>query len=363
MALKMHALITLVMFLSNACLAQSPVRDLKSAEVAAAALGSLPGVAAVGVLSGERIEIAVVHRDSPGESLNTMDLSRKSEPLFEIGSVTKIFTGLLVAQRVEAGLLRLDQTVGELLPNIKFTDERTKSITIQQLLSHTSCFRAWARAPDREGVVKQLMYDRERLWNILGSTPLNQAPPCETNYSNVAYAILGELLAQQSGQSWENVVERDILRRISMQNTAQHLSSDLARRLAPAFAGNERVAPWEMNAFAGAGGLRSTATDLLVFTRELLQGRNGAFGAAAGRTITSIAPYRTGSSRIGYGVLLPAAPAKVWASNGLTGGYRAEWVVWPESSEAVVMLVSNSSAPSHGVAQALVANNWNGVPR
>lgn len=66
---------------------------------------------------------------------------------------------------------------------------------------------------------------------------------------------------------------------------------------------------------------------------------------------------------MGYGMLLPAASSRVWAHNGVTGGYLSEWIVWPDSHEAVVILVSNSAAPSHRIAQALVAQTWTGTAR
>ncbi|MFT4193143.1 serine hydrolase domain-containing protein [Ottowia sp.] len=332
---------------------------MNAERLAEATLGALPGVAAVGILRGDRMEVAVRRRDDAGAALNASDPSLAAEPVFEIGSVSKVFTGLLVAQRVERGELRLDQSLGELLSDrVRFDSEQTRQITLKQLLTHTACLRTWPTNPARLPVDKQLLYDRHRLWSILGSTAVDRTPPCETNYSNYAYAVLGELLAERAQAAWEALVQREIIQPIGMTSSAQTLSRDLDKRLAPAFAEKERTKNWEMNAFAGAGGLRSTATDLLAFSQELLRGRQGRFGAAAERLVAPLAPYRTGGSRIGYGVLLPAAPARVWAHNGVTGGYLAEWMVWPDSREAVVILVSNSAAPSHRIAQALVAQTW-----
>lgn len=361
---KLRWLVALACFVAGACLAQTRIPGLDAGALAEAALGTLPGVAAVGILRGERMAVAVRRRTDAGAAFSVDDPSQTPEPVFEIGSVTKVFTGLLVAQRVECGELRLDQSLGELLlDRVHFHGEQTQGITLGQLLTHTSCLATSPTSPARQPVDKQLRYDRPHLWSILGSTIVSRTPPCETRYSNYAYAILGELLAERSQVSWERLVQRDITGLIGMPSTAQTLSRDLDRRLAPAFAQEGRAPQWDMDAFAGAGGLRSTATDLLVFSRELLLGRRSRLGAAAERLVSALAPYREGASQIGYGVLLPAASSRVWAHNGVTGGYLSEWIVWPDSHEAVVILVSNSAAPSHRIAQALVAQTWTGTAR
>ena len=112
--------------------------------------------------------------------------------------------------------------------------------------------------------------------------------------------------------------------------------------------------------FAPAGGLRSTATDLLVFSQALLQGRKGPLGAPAERLVTDLAAFGENGARIGYGVLMPQAPQRVWLHNGETRAYRAEWIVWPGSGEAVVILASNKAAPTETIRRQLVADTWAG---
>lgn len=337
---------------SAACWAQSVTRYSDAGMLAEAALGGLPGVAAAGTLRAGKIVVAV-SRSSGGASAEPKP---SAEPLFEIGSVSKVFTGLLLAQAVERGELRLEDTVASLLKSsVTFQSHETESITLGQLVTHTSCLRGLPEDPRIVASEAQITsYDRKALWRALGRTRVAKAPPCESNYSNFGFAVLGELLSQRAGRPWEELVRAQITGPLGMHDTIQTLPKAQEQRLPLAFVREVPARRWDMDAFSGAGGLRSTASDMLIFSKALIDGRTGPLGAAAERLVTALAPYGTKSTSIGYAVMLPTSRSKVWAHNGITGGYLAEWIVWPESREAIVLLVSNLAAPSHPIAQSLI---------
>jgi CubicO group peptidase (beta-lactamase class C family) len=340
------------------CLAQTPAGKLDAAALAEATLGTLQGTVAVGILRGDKVELVIRRRDHLGTPLAVIDPQRVPEPVFEIGSVSKVFTGLLAAQNVEAGTLHLDDTLGELLRDrVQFQWEQAPRLTVKQLLTHTSCLPRW---PTSRPFEEQARYERAQVWALLGNHLHGRTPPCETKYSNFGYTVLGELLAETSGPSWESQVLTRIARPAGMSSTAVTLPRALEARLAPAYAGAVRKERLDMKALAAAGGLRSTATDLLAFSRALLAGRRGPFGAAAERLVAPLATFQDQGWKIGYGVLLPAAPPEAWVHNGETIGYLAEWIVWPGSGEAVVILVSNHAAPANRIMRSLVAQTWTG---
>jgi len=132
-------------------------------------------------------------------------------------------------------------------------------------------------------------------------------------------------------------------------------------RAAPPWNGAGRGQASHLGAFAAAGGLRSTASDLLRFSQALLQGRSGPLGGAAERVVTDLSGFGEQDGRIGYAVLMPKGPARVWMHNGVVGSYLAQWIVWPDTQEAVVILVSNKAAPTQAVARGLVEQTWTGA--
>ena len=72
------------------------------------------------------------------------------------------------------------------------------------------------------------------------------------------------------------------------------------------------------------------------------------------------AAFGENGARIGYGILMPKAPARTWGHNGETRAYGTEWVVWPDTQEAVVILASNKAAPTPTIRRELVAQTWSG---
>jgi D-alanyl-D-alanine-carboxypeptidase/D-alanyl-D-alanine-endopeptidase len=343
--------------------AQSSPAARDAGQLAEAALGELPGAVSVGVLRAGKIQVAVRRRERPGEPMEKVDGPVPgAEPIFEIGSVSKVFTGLLVAQRVEGGELRLDDTIGHLLQGaVAFRYETASTISVRQLVTHTSCLQRWPA-----GFTAERMFDPStefgpaRLRATLTDLVVARTPPCETRYSNVGYAILGEVLAQRSQRPWDSLVLEGIAQPLALRDTRVHLSPAQQARLAPPWNGARRSQGWTSGAFASAGGLHSTATDLLVFSQALLQGRGGPFGASAERLVTDLAAFGENGARIGYGILMPKAPARTWGHDGETRAYSTEWVLWPDTKEAVVILASNKAAPTRTIRRELVAQTWSG---
>jgi len=279
--------------------------------------------------------------------------------------VSKVFTGLLTAQRVERGELRLDDAMRDLLDGVvSFRYETVSTIQLRQLLTHTGCLKRWPASFTPNGMFQQATrYGVAGLWSGLSTHVLGRSPPCETTYSNVGYAVLGQMLAERAQRPWEALLVADIAQPLAMHDTRQHLSPAQRSRVAPPWRGALRSQGWDAGVFAPAGGLHATATDLLLFSRALMQGAAGPLGPAAHRLVTDLAGFGDTGLRIGYGVLLSQHPERIWFHNGETLAYKAEWVVWPDRKEALVILASNQMAPTRDVRRALVAGTFTGMPQ
>jgi len=328
--------------------AQSSDLNTDPNKLAAETLGKQPGSVTVGVArgAGEAFGAAGETGAEAGKPV-----------LYEIGSISKVFTGLLLAQAVEKGELSLDDNLGKLLAGQVTMRPEVAAITLRQLVTHSSCL---PRLPDGQwdDEVRDPYrdFDRAMLWDALAKTKLKQSPPCTDEYSNYGFAVLGETLSVRYKKPWETMVIEGIAKPLGMQDTLQHLG-DRQARFAKPWRGAREWSPWHSQAFAATGALRSTAPDMLKFSRAMLAGRKGPFGGAAERALQPLG--RLADMEIGYAVMIRGpAERRTYSHGGATGGYRAHWMILPDTSEALIVLASNSGTNVEKVSNAVIAERY-----
>ncbi len=323
------------------------------AAMAATALGMETGWASVALWRDGKLAVAGAQRvPAPDPGPLQAIAATGPAPLYEIGSLSKVFTGLLLAQAVERGDLALDDTLEKLLRGkLQFASRQVAAITLRQLITHTACLPRQFGAPrDLPAIIAQLRKaDRVDLMAALEQQQLTSGAPCPTLYSNYGIALVGELLSEHYGKSWDALVHERITEPLGMRDTLQHLGEQSAR-LVPGYSGAAPASPWLMDAYAGAGGLRSSVQDLVTFGRAILAGSKGPLGPAAERMVTPLADYR--GMEIGYAIFIHGPPGRrTYSHDGLTGGYRAQLALAPDSGEVLAALVSNTQAPLQQMAQ------------
>ena len=318
--------------------------------VARSVLGGRPGAASVGLWHDDKGFYAEVRRAAVGGAAERQ--REGTSQLFEIGSISKVFTGLLLAQAVERGDLTLDDTLGKLLPAsldaaqaraLKLKPE-VAAITLRQLVTHTSCLpRMPANFPDLNAANPYPGYTRQMMLAELSALKPKPAP-CEAEYSNFGFAVLGEVLSLRYGRTWEQLVIDRITTPLGMASTFQHLpkrKADGLARMAPPFSGDKAASLWDFDAFAGAGSLRSTAPDMLTFGRALMAGRGGPLGAAAERVLQPLASMA--GAQIGYALIMRGPPERrTYFHSGGTGGFRTQLLMMPDVGQAAIVMVSNA---------------------
>jgi CubicO group peptidase (beta-lactamase class C family) len=336
--------------------------------LARTALGAERGTLVVGTLRNGQAAYGAAYNPEPPSPPRALAASSAEQPMFEIGSVTKVFTGLLLAQSVERGDVKLDDTVGKLLAGKvdAFAQSQSQSqspplppavasVTLRQLVTHTGCMPVMADGVTGGAPLAEQFrsFDRPMFWAALARIKLTAAaPPCEAAYSNFGMALLGQLLAERYGTSWGELVRARITEPLGMNDTVISLG-DKASRMAPAFAGDRRQPLFDMQAYAPASALRSTAADMLTFSRAVLAGAGGPLGPAAARMLTPLARYE--GAEIGYAVMVrgPEGGRRTYWHAGLTEGYRTLWLLAPDTGEAIVVLSSNARAPMQAVMLAI----------
>jgi CubicO group peptidase (beta-lactamase class C family) len=193
-----------------------------------------------------------------------------SESRFEIGSITKLFTAILLCEAADEGLCDLDSPLAEYVP--KHAPKLLgRAITLRQLANHTSSL---PRLPLAMQLIKSseqpyAAWDRERVLSALSQTCVLRPPGRLYAYSNFGYAVLGLVLETLRNSTYEDVVG-DLTRRLGCPEIRLPKETDREKTVAGHGSRGRQVAPWTMAAFAPAGGLTSTLGGLTAFARRAL---------------------------------------------------------------------------------------------
>jgi CubicO group peptidase (beta-lactamase class C family) len=266
--------------------------------------------------------------------------------VFEIGSITKVFTGLLLAQMVSRGEVRYDQPVSELLPaSVTVPSRNGREITLLDLATQSSGLPRMPTNFEPADITDPYAdYDEQRLYRFLSGYTLPRDVGQTYEYSNLGMGLLGHALARRAGRSYEEALTNRVLGPLGLHDTRITLSPDLARRLTPGHSAAGEVVPnWTLDALAGAGALRSTVNDLLAFLAGNLDTTRG-----------PLAPILADGQRVRYDANPGLRLALAWHAvalrgdtlvwhNGGTAGYHSYIGFMPGRKTAVVVL-SNSSA-------------------
>ena len=319
--------------------------------------GQSVGVVVGIVRDGERIVVGHgrLSVDDPGLP--------DGDTVFEIGSVTKVFTSIALADLELSGELGLDTPVQGLLgAEVRVPMRDGAEIALGHLATHSS---GLPRLPDNlvpaDWANPYADYTVERLYEFLTGHELARDIGDSVEYSNLGYGLLGHALALREGVDYETLIARRILESLEMSDTAVELTQPLRERLAAGH--DERLRPvpnWDIPALAGAGALRSTVNDLLIFLEANLGLRQTPLHEAMERTHAPQVTDPAMGMDIGLGWIIADEGDRrfVW-HNGATGGYSSFIGFDPQAREAVVVL-SNSVISVDGLAYRLLTHDFNG---
>ena len=286
---------------------------------------------AVGVIEPSGRRVVAYGRLAHGDP-RTLD----QDTIFEIGSVSKIFTSLLLADMVERQEAALDDPAANYLPEqVRLPERSGKSITLLDLATHTSGLpRLPANLKPKDARNPYAGYSVDDLYQFLSGYALPRDPGSEFEYSNLGGGLLGHVLACRAGTDYENLIRSRITQPLGMPDTGITLSSSMEKRMSTGH--NPMLAPmpnWDLPTLAGAGALRSSANDLLTFLEAFLGYKESPLAPAMKSMLEVRRP--AGVMQIGLGWLILGEI--VW-HNGGTGGFRSFAGYHPEERVGVVVL-------------------------
>ncbi|QEG20695.1 serine hydrolase [Mariniblastus fucicola] len=310
---------------------------------------------AIGVIDGDAsftIGAGQLSKDDPQ--------APNGDTVYEIGSISKVFTGILLADAIERGLVTADQAAGDLLPEGVTMPVSKKNpdrqITLMQLSTHVS---GLPRLPNNlEGVNSAnpyVDYTAEKLFEFLDSHELSRKPGIAEEYSNLGTGLLGELLSQQQKTGYEDLLKKRISGPLGMTSTSLALNEDQRKRMAPPHsASGQPSSTWEFDALAGAGGIRSTVNDMLKFANATLNPPDSETGKAIELAFAQQRkPKGLGSLPMGFGWMINRSETR-W-HNGGTGGYHTMLFVSRKKKQAVVVLCNTATREVDKLASEIMA--------
>ena len=269
------------------------------------------------------------------------------QTVFEIGSITKVFTALLLADAMEKGTLSLGTPVATLLPSsVIMPEDKQTPITLGDLATHMSGLpRLPTNLVPADMSNPYTGYDAAKLYTFLSSHKPLRRPGVEHEYSNLGAGLLGHAIALQAGSSYEQLVVSRIAAPLGMKDTAISSRPDWAKRRATGHdAAMEPVSDWDLDALQGAGALRSTVDDLLLFLEAAMGKTASPLAPAFATLLATRQPLGNGDGdqqALGWVISGKGDKQFIW-HNGGTGGYRS-FVGYRPSTGVGVVALSNAS--------------------
>ena len=287
-----------------------------------------------------------------------------ADTIYAIGSITKTFTGILLAQAQLAGKLRLDDDVRKYLngsyPNLEFDGH---PIRICDLVDHRSGLpflmperpELLPDFPGDEPMVSRVArilahYSRADFFDDLHRVKIETVPGEGFKYSNTGAMLAGYILERVYGESYESLLRRKILRPLGMTNTTITLSTKQSALRTRGYHGAGVLMPDNPDAIQGAGAIKSTVNDLLRYAAWQIRERDPAVQLAH-------RPYATsGNYAAGLNWQMLHAPGKrvIWQSGNLDG-FHAYCIVEPELELALIVLF-NQEDQTTNIAHAVLVN-------
>ena len=280
-----------------------------------------------------------------GETIKGTHQLPDGNSLYEIASISKTFTGLLLAHAVNTGKLRLDDDIREYLPgsypNLQY---KGTPIKIVNLSNHTATFphspADLEKQPSYDAANPYLNYSKAMIYKYLHNFKPDTVPGLRATYSNLGFAVLGTILENIYHQPIEELLHITITAPLKMDNTFFNLPASKKNFLTKGYkekTGTE-VPHWNLKNFKAAGGLKSDINDMLLYLNANMNELNTDY------TLTQKQTDDRGDFQKGLAwTLEPLANQQLIWHNGGTAGYRS-FCGFIKNQQTGVVVLSNSAS-------------------
>ena len=218
--------------------------------------------AAIGFIENQKISFfctgkKFIHADDPV----TLDT------IFELGSITKLFTNLLFMEMAQKGELSLDAPLHELLPTVRVPEFNRKKITLRHLATHSSSLPNLPSNFDPKNLLDPYVdYSLKDLYRFLHHHKLKKAPGEQFEYSNIGMSLLGHILCMKTKKSFGQLVTDSVLKPLSMDSTGIKVPLKMRNQMSTGHLSNQPVPLWQIpEHMLGCVGMLSNIKDMTQF--------------------------------------------------------------------------------------------------
>jgi len=295
------------------------------------------------------VQFSIALIDSAGEqyygALRSSDTLRTIEnrgQLFEIGSITKVFTSSLLAYEVVENGLNPDESVRGAL---NFDLKDSVDVTYKQLSNHTSGLPRvpggflWNIIFHSDNPYQNITYEKLREY-LSEDLEMDAEPGTEHSYSNLGAGLLGVALEQKTGKTYEEFLDERIFSPLDMSRTFLNRSQFGDYLVTGIHHRGGEAENWDLASLVAAGGIYSTAEDMVKFAKAQLDTTHVVYSYQK-QSIYTVDD--TLEMALGWHIIQRNTGEKIYWHNGGTGGYRSSIAMNPENGTAVIVL-SNISA-------------------
>jgi CubicO group peptidase (beta-lactamase class C family) len=348
-ALVLAAIIALLGVLARPSPPSLSTRVAGDAALAARARPLLPGAL-------DRVSIAVVE----GSTVTYAHFGANEHTQYEIGSLTKTFTASLLADAIARGEVTAETKVGALLP---LGGAPVADVTLAELASHRSGLSAQGMQLDDTipFVLRYLRHQNPFIQDVDGVLAIARKATLTGRgdfvYSNLGVALLGHALAATAHMDYAQMLQERVFTPLGMAESSLPLIAENLPSGAPRgySATGIAEAPWTINGWAPAGGVRSTPADMVRYAQALLDGSAPGMDALTPR-------WTFGAHQIGYGWVTQNEQGHTltWKT-GLTGGFTSK-IVLDRANHRAVIVLSNTAAEVDTAANSLLVGEQAWIP-
>ncbi|WP_435577420.1 serine hydrolase [Gilvibacter sp.] len=296
-----------------------------------------PGIAALIAKDGK-----VIYKNSFGLANLELSVPMNPDNVFEIGSITKQFTAVSILMLQEEGKLSTDDPIKKFFPDYP---EAGKNVTVHQLLNHTSGIKSYTSMPSFFSQARNDLTPLE-LIDVFKNEPMDFAPGEQWLYNNSAYIILGAIIEQVSGMSYEDYIEKKIFEPLGMDNSYYGSKTELIPNRAAGYTPTPtgwRNADFLSMTLPYAGGSLMSCTEDMLLWQEALNDEKLLPQSALQLAFTNTTLNDGSPTNYGYG----------WGINEINGsrsiehgggifGYTTMGVYLPEEDVYVIALTNNN---------------------